>query len=113
VLHTVGSGSDGLFDVKDYLYGRTDPGDSESTIYRSIPGIIRRTIDLTGLVIAGQPSVTSYDLQREQITDAGPQLVRDVIQVMLAVPVKATGSDLVKTAVLNFALAADGTLSQI
>jgi hypothetical protein len=113
VLHTVGSASDGLFDVKDYLYGRTDPNDSENTIYRSIPGIIRRTIDLTGLVIAGSPSATTYDLQLEQMTDTGPQLVRDTIQVMLAVPVKATGSDLVKTAVLNFALAADGTLSQI
>ncbi|HWN66596.1 MAG TPA: hypothetical protein VNM90_03090, partial [Haliangium sp.] len=113
VLHTVGSGPDGLFDVKDYLSARTDPADPESTIYRSIPGIIRRTIDLTGLVIAGQPSATTYDLQKEQMTDAGLQLVRDAIQVMLAVPVKATGSDLVKTAALNFALAADGTLSQI
>jgi hypothetical protein len=113
VLHTVGSASDGLFDVKDFLYARTDPSDPENTTYRSIPGIIRRTIDLTGLVIAGSPSSTTYDLQTEQITDVGPQLVRDVTQIMLAVPVKATGSDLVKTAVLDFALAADGTLSQI
>ncbi|MGB0712979.1 MAG: LamG-like jellyroll fold domain-containing protein, partial [Gammaproteobacteria bacterium] len=115
VLYTVGSGSDGLFDVKDYLYGQSDPANREQTQYRSIPGIIRRDFDLTGLVIAGAPSATRYDLQSEQITDAGPQLIRDAMQVMLAVPVTADSDDAakIKTAALNFALAADGSLSQI
>ncbi|WP_309894609.1 LamG-like jellyroll fold domain-containing protein [Archangium sp.] len=112
-LYTVGSDSDGLFDVKDYLHGESDPEDPERTLYRAIPGIIRRTIDLTGLTLAGGPAATTYDLQKEQITDAGPQLIRDAIRVMLAVPVKAAGSDVVRTAALSFALAADGTLSQI
>ncbi|HEX8821196.1 MAG TPA: LamG-like jellyroll fold domain-containing protein [Archangium sp.] len=113
VLYTVGSGADGLFDVKDYLYGQSDPEDPERTLYRAIPGIIRRTLDLTGLTIAGGPAATTYDLQKEQMTDAGPQLIRDAMRVMLAVPVKAIGSEVVRTAALSFAIAADGTLSQI
>ncbi|WP_437745567.1 LamG-like jellyroll fold domain-containing protein [Sorangium sp. So ce1504] len=113
VLYTVGSGDNGLFDVKDYLYARQDPSNPKNTIYQSVPGIVRRTIDLQGLTVAGGPSATTYDLQKEVITDAGPQLMRDTMRVMLAVPVKATGSEVVKTAVLDFALAADGTLSQI
>ncbi|WP_437693602.1 LamG-like jellyroll fold domain-containing protein [Sorangium sp. So ce176] len=113
VLYTVGSGENGLFDVKDYLYARRDPSNAKNTIYQSVPGIVRRTINLTGLTVAGGPSATTYDLQKEVMTDAGPQLMRDTMRVMLAVPVKATGSEVVKTAVLDFALAADGTLSQI
>jgi hypothetical protein len=113
VLYTVGSGDNGLFDVKDHLYGHRDPSHPKNTIYESIPGIIRRTIDLTGLTVAGGPSATTYDLQKEVITDAGPQLMRDTMRVMLALPVKATSSEVVKTAVIDFALAADGTLSQI
>ncbi|WP_437931606.1 LamG-like jellyroll fold domain-containing protein [Sorangium sp. So ce291] len=113
VLYTVGSGDNGLFDVKDYLYRRQDPSNPKNTIYQSVPGIVRRTIDLQGLTLAGGPSATTYDLQKEVMTDAGPQLMRDTMRVMLAVPVKAAGSEVVKTAVLDFALAADGTLSQI
>ncbi|WP_437850983.1 LamG-like jellyroll fold domain-containing protein [Sorangium sp. So ce363] len=113
VLYTVGSGDNGLFDVKDYLYARRDPSNAKNTIYQSVPGIVRRTIDLKGLTVAGGPSATTYDLQKEVMTDAGPQLMRDTMRVMLAVPVKATDSEVVKTAVLDFALAADGTLSQI
>ncbi len=122
VLYTVGSGDDGLFDVKDYLFGQQDPTNAKNTVYRSIPGILRRTIDLqksTGagstqaLTVAGGPSATTYDLQKEQMTDAGPQLVRDTVRVMLAVPVTATDSEVVKTAIIDFALARDGTLSQI
>lgn len=113
VLYSVGSGGNGLFDVKDYLFGRQDPTDPKNTVYRSIPGIVRRTIDLQGLTVAGGPSATTYDLQKEQMTDAGPRLMRDAVRVMLAIPVKAAGSDVVKTAVIDFALAIDGTLSQI
>ncbi|WP_438010915.1 LamG-like jellyroll fold domain-containing protein [Sorangium sp. So ce321] len=113
VLYTVGADDNGLFDVKDYLYARQDPSHPKNTIYQSIPGIVRRTIELKELTVAGGPSATTYDLQKEVITDSGPQLMRDTMRVMLAVPVKATGSDVVKTAVLDFALAADGALSQI
>ena len=54
-----------------------------------------------------------HDLQKEQMTEAGPQMVRDAMRVMLAVPVRVAGQDPVKTAVLDFAIAADGTLSQV
>jgi Concanavalin A-like lectin/glucanases superfamily/Ricin-type beta-trefoil lectin domain-like len=114
VLYSVGSGDDDdRFDVKDYLFGRQDPTNPENTVYRSIPGILRRTIDLQGLTVAGGVSATTYDLQKEQMTDTGPRLMRDAVRVMLAVPVTATGSAVVKTAVIDFALAIDGTLSQI
>ncbi|WP_437642419.1 LamG-like jellyroll fold domain-containing protein [Sorangium sp. So ce854] len=113
VLYTIGSQEERVFDVKDYLLARQDPSNPKNTIYRSLPGIVRRTLDLPGWTVAGAPTATTYDLQKEQITDAGPQLLRDTTRVMLAVPVKAVSSDVVKTAVLDFALAADGTLSQI
>ncbi|WP_438031091.1 LamG-like jellyroll fold domain-containing protein [Sorangium sp. So ce233] len=113
VLYTIGSQEERVFDVKDYLLDRQDPSNPKNTIYRSLPGIVRRTLDLPGWTVVGAPTATTYDLQKEQITDAGPQLLRDTTRVMLAVPVKAVSSDVVKTAVLDFALAADGTLSQI
>lgn len=113
VLYSVGSGANGLFDVKDYLYGQADPAKPEGATYRSIPGILRRKIDLQGLTVAGGPSAATYDIQKEQMTDAGPQLMRDVMRAMLAVPVTAGEGAPVRTAVLDFALAADGTLSQI
>lgn len=113
VLYSVGCGPDGLFDAKDYLYCTRDPSNPEHSIYRLIPGITRRTINLSNMTIADCPSATTYDLQREQMTEAGPQLVRDVMRVMLAVPVRVGGQDPVKTAVLDFAVAADGTLSQV
>ncbi|MFS8070060.1 MAG: hypothetical protein ACMG6S_27155 [Byssovorax sp.] len=112
-LYSVGSGDDGRFDVKDYLFGRQDPTNPENTVYRSIPGIIRRNIELQGLTVAGGVSATTYDLQKEQMTDTGPRLMRDAVRVMLAIPVTATGNDVVKTAVVDFAVAIDGTLSQI
>lgn len=65
------------------------------------------------MTIAEAPSATSYDVQREQITSAGPQLVRDATRVMVAIPVRVGNVDPVRTVVLDFAVAADGTPSQI
>ncbi len=113
VLYSVGCGADGLFDVKDYLYCTRDASNPELSIYRPISGIIRRTINLSNMTIAECPTATTYDLQKEQMTEAGPQMVRDAMRVMLAVPVRVAGQDPVKTAVLDFAIAADGTLSQV
>ncbi|HMY17367.1 MAG TPA: hypothetical protein PKA58_13680, partial [Polyangium sp.] len=113
VLYTTGADDKGNVDVKDYLLAYPDPSAPDNTIYRSIPGIIRRNLDLQGLTVVGGPTATTYDIQKEIMTDAGPQLMRDVVRVMLAVPVTATGSTVVKTAVVDFALASDGTLSRI
>ena len=112
-LHTIGASRSAFFDLKDHLYGTPDPADPENTLYRTIPGVVRRVFDLGGLTIVGCPSATVYDLQRERMTDQGLQLARDAMRVMLAVPVKAAGSDAVKTAVLSFALGKDGSLSMI
>lgn len=111
VVYTVGSGPDGSFDVRDDLVVETDPSDPERLVHRSISGILCRSIDLVGYRAVGGPSATTYDVQMERITDAGPQLVREVVRLMLAVPVRV--QDTTKTAVIDFALAADGTLSQI
>lgn len=111
VVYTVGSGADGWPDVKDDLVLEPDPTDPERAVHRSIPGIVRRSIDLQGYQVVGGPSATTYDVQVERITDVGPQLVREVVRLMLAVPV--TGAGETKTAVIDFALAADGTISQL
>ncbi len=113
VHYSIGADASGNFDVKDYFYGTPDTANPKKTTYRCISGIIRRTIDLQGMKIIGSPSVTTYDLQKEQITDAGPQLTRDVTRAMLAIPVKINGQDQPKTAVIDYAIAVDGTLSQI
>lgn len=112
VVYTVGSGPDGSFDVKDDLVREVDPSDPERAVHRSISGIVRRSIALPGgYRAAGGPCATMYDVQTERITDAGPQLVREVVRLMLAVPVHT--QDTTATAVIDFALAMDGTLSQI
>ena len=115
MLHTVGSGADGLFDIKDYTFRKEDPVDPEAITYRAIPGIIRRTIDLKDRTIEGCPSATVYDIQKEVFTETGPKLVRETMRVMVAVPSRASSapSEAVKTVVVDFAIADDGTLSQV
>ncbi len=81
--------------------------------YRSIPGITRRVLAVDGLAVAGRPSATLYDLQTEQLTDTGMQLIRGATRAMLAVPLRAPGGAATRTAALSFGIAADGTLSRI
>lgn len=116
MLYTVGAASDGLFDVKDYVFGKPDPEDPQRLTYQTIPGIIARTLSLSGQTIAGCPAVTTYDLQKERLTDSGPQLMREAMRIMLAVPVvpvAGASSDTATTAAVSFAIATDGTLSQV
>ncbi|MDB9376869.1 LamG domain-containing protein, partial [Nodularia sphaerocarpa] len=104
-LTTLLMSDEGLFDVQDYT---TFEESNDSLIPRSVPGIIKRTLDLGTLSVTNGLSATKYDVQREQQTDEGMQLLRDSTKVMLAIPMN-TGN----VAAFSFAVAGDGTLSQI
>ncbi len=113
VIYTVGATDTGQIDLTDYRYSYADATDPTITRQRVIPGIVRRTVDLQGYAVVGAPTASTYDLQQEQITDAGPQLLRGAMRLMLAVPVQAAGSPTTQTAAVSFALASDGLLSQV
>lgn len=113
VMYTVGATETGQIDLTDYRYSYADAIDPTVTRQRVIPGIVRRSVDLQGYAVVGAPTASTYDLQQEQITDAGPQLVRGAMRVMLAVPVQASGSTVTQTAAVSLGLAADGLLAQI
>ncbi len=99
-LTTLRASEEGLFDVRDYTILDPEP--------RSIAGIIKRTLNLGTLTVAKGLTATKYDLQRERLTDEGMQLLRDSVRVMLVV---GTGAG--NVAAISFAVAADGTLSEI
>lgn len=104
-LTTLLMSEEGLFDVQDYT---TFEELNDNLIPRSVPGIIKRTLDLGTLTVVNGLTATKYDVQREQQTDDGMQLLRDSTKVMLAIPTN-TGN----VAAFSFAIAGDGTLSQI
>ena len=116
ILYSVRSSEEGLFALKDYVFAEPDPDDPDIKTYRNIPGIIQRTLELKddhsyALTVAQGLSATTYDTQVERQTQDGMQLMREARRVMLAVPVQK-GADVI-TAALSFAVAIDGTLSQI
>ncbi|NEQ87054.1 MAG: hypothetical protein F6K26_45585, partial [Moorea sp. SIO2I5] len=116
ILYSVRSSEQGLFSLKDYVFAEPDPDDPEVKKYRNIPGIIKRTLELkddssNSLTVVQGLSATAYDTQVERQTQDGMQLMREARRVMLAVPVEK-GTDVI-TAALSFAVAIDGTLSQI
>ncbi|MFB2935754.1 hypothetical protein ACE1B6_10925 [Aerosakkonemataceae cyanobacterium BLCC-F154] len=102
-LTTLLMSDEGLFDVQDYTVFEES---NDNRIPRSLPGIIKRTLDLGTLTVVNGLSATKYDVQREQQTEDGMQLLRESTKVMLAIPV-STGN----VAAFSFAIAADGTLS--
>ncbi|MGB8686522.1 MAG: LamG-like jellyroll fold domain-containing protein [Microcoleus sp.] len=104
-LTTLLMSEEGLFDVQDYTVFEES---NDNLIPRSLPGIIKRTLELGTLTVVNGLSATKYDVQREQQTDDGMQLLRDSTKVMLAIPTN-TGN----VAAFSFAVAGDGTLSQI
>ena len=104
-LTTLLMSEEGLFDVQDYTVFEES---NDNLIPRSLPGIIKRTLDLGNLTVVNGLSATKYDVQREQQTDDGMQLLRDSTKVMLAIPMN-TGN----VAAFSFAITGDGTLSQI
>ncbi|XWK86464.1 MAG: LamG-like jellyroll fold domain-containing protein [Phormidium sp.] len=104
-LTTLLMSEEGLFDVQDYTIFEES---NDNLIPRKVPGIIKRTLELGTLTVVNGLSATKYDVQREQQTEDGMQLLRDSTKVMLAIPTN-TGN----VAAFSFAIAGDGTLSQI
>lgn len=100
---------EGLFDVKDHTLLEPASAQDPTLRPRSIPGIIRRTLELGGAQVTAGFCATRYDLQQERAVagDSQKQLVRTETRLMLALPTDQG------TIALSFALAADGTLSQI
>ena len=104
-LTTLLMSEEGLFDVQDYTIFEES---NDRLIPRNVPGIIKRTLELGTITVVNGLTATKYDVQREQQTDDGMQLLRDSTKVMLAIPTN-TGN----VAAFSFAIAGDGTLSQI
>ena len=107
-LTTIRASDEGLFDVQDYTVLEQKPEAKNALVPRSIPGIIQRTLNLNGVEVANGFSATKYDLQKEQQTKDGMQLLKDSSKIMLAIPTTQGN-----VAAISFAVAADGTLSQI
>lgn len=102
---SIRSSEEGLFDIRDQFTGASS---------EPVPGIIRRNFTWLNLYqkrkslkyLSGLTAL-KYDLQKEAATKAGKQLLREATRVMLVVRV------LREMAAISFAVAADGTLSNI
>lgn len=106
-LYSVRVSEEGLFEVHDYSIFEPKSENDPTLIPRSIPGIIKRTLDLN-VALGNGISATKFYVQSSQETEAGTQLMRDATKVMLAL---VTSDDQVAT--INFTALGDGTLSQI
>ena len=104
-LTTIRTSEEGLFEVKDYTIFEEI---NETLVPSQIPGIIKRTLDISKTTITNGLTATKYDLQQEQQTQSGEmQLLKTATRLMLAIPTDKG------TATLNFAIAGDGTLAEI
>lgn len=106
-LVSLRTSEEGLFDVSDYTLFERSPSGADSV--RVIPGILRRTIAVDGGSIASGPAATLYDVQREATNTQTKEsyLLRSETRLMLALPTEQG------VTALSFAIAEDGTLSQI
>ncbi len=94
-LWSIASSEDGLFDIRDK---------------GTNAGLLKREFYLeSGVTITQGPAATKYDVQFERMTEAGPQLLRDKIRVMLVVPTSKEDMALA----VNFSVDTNGFLSQI
>lgn len=100
-LTTIRASEEGLFTVKDYtVYDASTP--------RQLSGIIKRTINIDGVMITNGLAATKYDAQQEQVTQSGEsQLLKTATRLMLAIPTDKG------TAAFSFAISADGTLAEL
>ncbi len=104
-LTTIRASEEGLFDVQDYTIFEES---NDALLPRTIPGIIKRTLDINGVTVTNGLSATKYDLQQEQQTQSGEkQLLKTATKLMLAIPTDKG------TAAFSFAIAGDGTLAEI
>ncbi|MBD1886889.1 LamG-like jellyroll fold domain-containing protein [Microcoleus vaginatus] len=104
-LTTIRASEEGLFDVKDYTIFEQS---NDTLVPRQIPGVIKRTLDISGAVVTNGLSATKYDLQQEQKTQSGEdQLIKTATKLLLAIPTDKG------TAAFSFAIAGDGTLAEI
>ncbi len=106
-LYSLRVSEEGLFEVHDYSIFEPKSEEDPTLIPRSLPGIIKRTLDLN-VALGNGISATKFYVQSSQETEAGTQLMRDATKVMLAL---VTSDD--KVATINFTALGDGTLSQI
>lgn len=108
-LVSLRASEEGLFDVKDSMVFEADPRGGAALVPRVVPGIIRRTLDLRPARVLNGPAATLYDIQKEVVNaqDKSSHLLRTESRVMLAVPTDQG------ITTLSFAIASDGTLSQI
>ena len=96
-IHAIRALADGSFDLSMPGVQSNNPTASP---------IIQRTLELTGLTINNGPVATTYAVQERRETQAGMRLLKMKSRVLLAVPTT------VGTAVITFAIATNGTLSQ-
>lgn len=67
-LTTIRASEEGLFDVKDYAIFEEA---KDTLVSRKIPGVIKRTLDISGVIVTNGLAATKYDLQQEQETQSG------------------------------------------
>ena len=105
-LTTIRASKEGLFDIKDYTVFDEVNG---TLAPRQILGVIKRRLVISGATVTNALAATKYDLQQEQQTaQAGVmQLIKTATRLMLVIPTDQG------TAAFNFAIAGDGTLSQL
>ena len=104
-LISIRASQEGLFDVKNYTIFEKS---NDTLIPRTIPGIIKQTLNINGVTVTNGLSATKYDIQQEQQTQSGEkQLLKTATKLMLAIPTDKC------TAAFSFAIAGDGTLSEI
>ncbi|NES85105.1 MAG: LamG domain-containing protein, partial [Moorea sp. SIO2B7] len=83
-LYSLRVSEEGLFDVYDYTIFTPKSEDEPTLLPLSIPGIIKRTLNLN-LEVGNGISATKFYVQSSRDTEAGPQLMRDTTKVMLAI----------------------------
>ncbi len=108
---TLHSGDEQIFTLLNSTLASIDDLTNAVT-YARVPGIIQQKITLQDsqgqpLLVNNGLAAIKYDVQYEEQTVTGPQLLRDASKIMLAVPTDAG------IATLSFAIADDGTLAQI
>lgn len=112
MLNSVRSSAEGLFDLRDHQILTKDLGKPGTNVYRTVSGIVTRAIALQGLQLCDRFGAVAFHRQVEVQSERGPQLCREGMQVMLALPVK-NAQNQTSTAAICFAVGLDGQLSRI